>query len=136
MIFKLLFKAMLPIVAMVGIISYGMYMKGGDPAGMFRLVLGNTIQTAKSSVQNAGDALPTVGSSTSSNHKTTVYQWVDEYGVTQFGSRPPPGVAAAEKTFNNNSNVMDSVKPLPAPTTTASSSSDIDENNLPGIAGA
>ena len=121
MIFKLLFKAMLPIVAMVGIISYGMYMKGGDPAGMLKKVVGNLFQSAKSSVQNVGDSVASVGSGTSSSsNKTTVYQWVDEHGVTQFGSRPPEGVASSAKTFNNNANVMQAVKPRPTQAQTKS----------------
>lgn len=111
-IFKLLFKATVPIVCMVGIMSYGFYMKGGDPGAVFKKLIGSSIQSAKTSVQDAGDSITSVSPIKSSN-KTTVYKWVDANGVTQFGSAPPAGIAAESKTYNNNANLMAAQKPIP-----------------------
>lgn len=109
-VLKMLLKITIPIVCLVGVMSYGMYMKGGDPGALFKKLVGNSIQSAKSSVQGAGDSLQSV-SSLKSGNKTTVYKWVDENGVTQFGSAPPDGVAAQSQTYNNNANLMNAQKP-------------------------
>ncbi len=135
MIFKLLFKALVPIVAMVGLMSYGMYMKGGDPAGMFKKVLGDSIQSAKSSVQGAGDSLKSASPVAMPSSKTTVYQWVDENGVTQFGSSPPEGIVSTAKTFNNNANLM-AATPKPQPKQAAPQNiPGLDGEPMPGVAG-
>ena len=112
LVLKMLLKITIPIVCLVGVMSYGMYMRGGDPGALFAKLVGNSIQSAKSSVQGAGNSLKSASPVKSSN-KTTVYQWVDANGVTQFGSTPPEGVAAKSKTYNNNSNLMDAQPSAP-----------------------
>jgi len=125
-VLKMLLKITIPIVCLVGVMSYGMYMKGGDPGALFAKLVGNSIQSAKTSVQGAGNSIKSASPIKSSN-KTTVYQWVDEYGVTQFGSAPPEGVAAQSKTYSNNSNLMDAQKPMP------SAQAQIDSEPQPGF---
>jgi len=41
-ILKMLLKATIPVVIIAGVMSYGMYMRGGDPAGLFRQLAGNS----------------------------------------------------------------------------------------------
>jgi len=139
LILKILLKATIPLVMVVGVMSYGMYSRGGDPAALFSKLLGNSIQSAKSSVQGAGDAIQAVkpGSSSGSSNKTTVYKWVDANGVTQFGSRPPDGVAATSMTLKNNTNVMQAQKPLPDMTAEKQTQPGMgpDGEALPGVAG-
>ena len=135
LIFKIIFKAMVPIVCVVGVMSYGMYMNGGDPAAMFKKVLGNSIQSAKTSVRGAADSVQSVSPVSLPSSKTTVYQWVDANGVTQFGSAPPEGVAATAKTYNNNANLVAGVPKPVAAEPVASSATELDNENLPGVAG-
>jgi len=138
LIFKILLKATVPVVAVVGLMSYGMYMKGGDPGAMFKKLVGNSIQSAKSSVQGAGNSLQSASPVALPGSKTTVYQWVDEYGVTQFGSKPPEGVASSAKTYDNNANLMAGVpKPQAAELAPPGTAADqgLDGENLPGVAG-
>lgn len=106
LIFKILLKASIPLICMVGIMSYAMYSRGGDPAAFFGKILGNSIQSAKTSVQDAGSAITSAAPTASASNKTTVYKWVDKHGVAQFGSRPPEGVAATAMTLKNNANVV------------------------------
>jgi len=106
LILKLLLKATIPLVIIAGVVSYGLYMRGGDPAGLFKKLAGNSIQSAKSSILGAGDTLESISPVSLPGGKTTVYQWVDENGNTQFGSTPPSGIDATAKTYNNNANLM------------------------------
>jgi len=126
LVLKMLLKVTIPIVCLVGVMSYGMYMRGGDPGALVKKLVGNSIQSAKSSVQGAGDSLQSVSPVKSSN-KTTVYKWVDENGVTQFGSAPPEGVAANAQTYNNNANLMDAQKPRPSEQASGN------QNRQPGV---
>ncbi len=138
LIFKLLFKAMLPIVCVVGFLSYGYYMKGGDPGAVFAKVLDKTVQNAKSSVQGAGDSLQSVTPTTAASNKTTVYQWKDENGVTVFGQRPPEDFASETLIINNNKNVVAAQKPLapePEPQDVGAANLGPDGQPLPGVAG-
>ena len=135
MILKILFKATIPIVIMVGLMSYVMYMNGGNPGGIYAKLIGNSFQSAKSSIQGAGDSLKSASPGSKPSSKTTVYQWVDENGVTQFGSKPPEGIAASSKTFNNNANIMDAMPKPKAASYNAESIPGLDGEKLPGVAG-
>jgi len=46
LVLKLLFKACLPLVAVAGILSYGLYLKGGDPMKMWSSVASRITSTA------------------------------------------------------------------------------------------
>ncbi len=135
-IFKMLFKATIPVVIIAGVMSYGMYMRGGDPAGLFKKLVGNSVQSAKSSIQGAGDSFQSMSPVDLPNSKTTVYQWVDENGNTQFGSTPPEGIDATAKTYNNNANLMAGTPAQKQPEPNVQSPGQgPDGNPLPGVAG-
>lgn len=135
MVFKILLKATVPLVCVIGITSYGLYARGGDPGALFSKLVGNSIQSAKSSVQGAGDSLQSVSPIKSASSKTKVYKWVDEYGVTQFGSAPPEGVQATSKTYNNNANLMAAQKPVQQELEQPAAALGPDGEPLPGMAG-
>ncbi len=136
MILKLLLKATIPVVIIAGVMSYGMYMRGGDPAGLIRQLVGNSMQSAKSSIQGAGDSLGSLSPVALPGSKTTVYQWVDENGNTQFGSAPPKGINASAKTYNNNANLMAGTPAQKQPNPTEQQPNlSPDGQPLPGVAG-
>lgn len=63
LIFKLLFKACLPLAMLVGVMSYGLYLSGGDPGAVFSRVAGGAIDTLRASVrQVAGSASDSLNS--------------------------------------------------------------------------
>ncbi len=107
-VLKLLFKMAIPLILLLGLLSYGLYMRGGDPAALFGKLAGNMAQSAKSSLAGAGSALKKTASlpSGSGGSKTQVYKWVDSHGVTQFSSAPPQQGAATLLTIDNNVNTF------------------------------
>lgn len=137
MVLKILLKATVPLVCVIGITSYGMYARGGDPGALFSKLLGHSIQSAKTSVQGAGDSLQSVSPIKTAKSKTKVYKWVDEYGVTQFGSAPPEGVQSTSKTYNNNANLIAAQKPVRAQHEFDQPAAALgpDGQPLPGVAG-
>jgi len=118
LLFKLGFKAVVPIVASLGLISYMSYTQGGDPLAYARMMLGNgssgpnTLERASGSVTgtfatiydktsisidavnrhlSTGDGeQPALGAANeqNSNKGSTVYRWKDAAGNTHFGSHP------------------------------------------------
>lgn len=135
LVLKMLLKLTLSIACMVGVMSYGMHLRGGDPGALLAKIGGGAFQSVKTTAQGAGNSVK-VASKVKS--KTTVYKWVDANGVTQFGSAPPEGVAAQAKTYNNNANLMTAQKPIPveqAATGDHQSGFGPDGERLPGMAG-
>jgi len=136
MVLKILFKATIPLVMIVGVMSYGMYSRGGDPAAFFQKIVGNSVQSATSSIQGAGNSLESISPVELPGSKTTVYKWVDANGNTQFGSTPPPGVNATAKTYNNNANLMAGTPAQKSPKPSAAAPGmGPDGQPLPGVAG-
>ncbi len=101
LIFKIIFKLCVPIICMIGVTSYGVYMRGGDPGAMLGKLAESTVDRVKSSANGAGDKVkslassnPASGSGSSKTIETKVYKWTDANGVTHFGSAPPEGIAS------------------------------------------
>jgi len=138
LIFKLLFKATIPIVCVIGVMSYGFYMKGGDPGAVFAKIVDKTVQNAKSSVKSAGSSVQSAAPVKAASSKTTVYQWKDENGVTVFGERAPDDMASKTLVINNNENVVSAHKPrAPEPEAQELGAANLgpDGKPLPGMAG-
>ncbi len=100
MITRLLFKVSI-IVGVLVAVPYFIMGKGEMPdflSGLFK--------TEKKAVK-----LPENVSSVTTDEEVTVYQWVDEQGIKQFGNTPPPG-AVNVQTINlkPNTNIMKAVK--------------------------
>lgn len=149
LVLKLLFKACLPLVAVAGILSYGLYLKGGDPMKMWSSVASRITGSIGQSTANTAQSfqnLSPIGEG--SQNSTTVYSWVDANGTTHFGSQPPPGIQAKTLNINSSRNVVaptyapartpnrsisaSASTPRTVQTTSTDSGSD---ENLPGMAG-
>jgi len=63
MIAKLMLKACIPLVLVTGAVSYGHYVRGGDPAALFGGIASGALNSMKAAVTNtARDATKTVSS--------------------------------------------------------------------------
>ncbi|MCB1754563.1 MAG: DUF4124 domain-containing protein [Gammaproteobacteria bacterium] len=119
--FRLLFKAMVPVIMLIALMSYMMYLQGQDPLMPLKSVangLGGQYDEASRSVRRsltgAGDALSfDVGDEENSTQR--IYRWVDADGVTHFGTyRPAADTAYQTVKLDPGRNVMDAY-PLPLP---------------------
>ncbi len=124
LVVKLLFKACVPLIAVTGVMTYGVYLRGGDPAAMWKHVasgafgqVGATLSKAKNdAVGVAGDLASNTGLSSNSSRSgtTQVFTWKDAQGVTHFGTSAPDDAIASTVTVDPNVNV---VVPVAAPAT-------------------
>jgi hypothetical protein len=119
---KLLFKATIPFIIIAGLISYGMYSKGGDPLAMWKgFGSGVTDQLAamfskvKDDASNAADVVAdvtNVGSEGSITEKigraksTQLFTWKDANGVTNYSTIAPIDADSKKIRVNPNMNVM------------------------------
>jgi len=99
MVLKVMFKAMVPLVVVAGALSYGTYMRGGDPMATVTKIAGGAFDSMKQSGQQATEsvqALAQGGSSATVANDSQVYKWTDASGAIMFGSKPPDGVEAKQ----------------------------------------
>lgn len=113
MFFKLLFKALVPIVIVLGFLSYFQYLQGKDPLAMlmapFRGSGSATITRAEPVAEirraDASPAMQPVGEPvrdetprtlTAVSSGATVYRWRDADGNLHFGDNPPQHVQEVE----------------------------------------
>ncbi len=142
MVLKLLFKATLPLVAVVGVASYGLYFNGGDPAAIFTKIFGKSLEKATLSAKGAGSSLKSLNSSSSESTNTQLFTWKDESGVTHFSSMDPDNGTANSIRVNGNRNVVAAV-PIGQPQIEAPSANGqqqtamegLPDERLPGAAG-
>ena len=111
LVLKLLFKACVPLVALVGIMSYMLYLQGGDPGAVFSKITAGIGGKARDSVQTAGQSFDSLKSSAtpSSSSVSEVHTWVDEYGVTHYSTSAPMDRQSQTVRVNPNTNVVASV---------------------------
>ena len=119
---KLMFKAMLPLIAVAGVFSYGIYMRGGDPSLIWKKLGSGSVERAAamfSGVQN--DASRAVGALSSAaageseagkREHTEVFTWQDADGVTHYSTSAPASITARTLSVDPNVNV---VAPVQAP---------------------
>jgi len=97
---KILFKACVPLVIMVSLGSYMLYLRGGDPAAVLKHVAGGAFSQALVALREAKDdasstvqgAVGTVGGLADSDNNsasTEVFVWKDADGVTHYSNSPP-----------------------------------------------
>ena len=125
---KLLLKATFPLLIIAGLFTYGVYMKGGDPAAMWKTAgsgvvaqFGSLFSGVKedagraaatvSRVAEGGLGVATPGASSSRK----VMTWKDENGVTHFGAVAPVGVRSTTVSVNPDQNVLAPVKVTEVP---------------------
>lgn len=145
LILKLLIKATLPMLIMFGVIGYMVYLKGGDPMAMYRLVLGNIGAQSSEMGQNAQDQVSATLSqlrgvlpgddSESGSTPTILYRWVDEDGITQFTQEPPVHVEATRLSINPDTNLMQSPNRSAESLQPEQTEPGLDQEALPGIGG-
>ncbi|HBR98398.1 MAG TPA: hypothetical protein DD979_13645 [Gammaproteobacteria bacterium] len=116
--FKLLFKAMMPVIMLVGIMSYTLHLQGGDPMMPLKTVAGGIgdqlSETGRSLRDSAGNLMATEGPELINEKPASrrIYRWVDAEGVTHFGtSRPAAQVPFETVSVNPASNLMDGLRP-------------------------
>lgn len=117
LVVKMLFKACVPLVAVAGVMTYGVYLKGGDPAGLWKHVAsgafgkaGDMFTQAKSDATGLAGNLSGNGSafgeSMTKSGSTEVFTWKDASGVTHFGTLAPADISAKKITVDPNVNVI------------------------------
>lgn len=135
---KLLFKASLPLIALAGVFTYGVYMRGGDPAAMWAGVASKGIAQVSSLFSgvrdDAGRAVGAVSSTLGSSgsvgsEQTHVFTWQDAEGVTHYSTTAPEDIEAKTVTVNPNVNILAPVRaPLRQP---QSGETDVSTAGLP-----
>jgi hypothetical protein len=117
---KLLLKAMVPLILVAGVFSYGVYMRGGDPSVMWKSVAVSGVDRVAgifSGVQDdASRAVDALSSNASADatagklERSEVYTWQDADGVTHYSTSVPSSVTAQTVIVDPNVNVLAPVK--------------------------
>ncbi len=148
LIAKLMFRACVPLILLAGVLTYGFYLRGGDPGALWKGIAGKASDQAASLFSNMGDdasraagaltrgAAAATGTETE-NGLTTVYTWKDASGVTHYSSAEPAGVSATSVSVDPDANVL---APVAAPPRTSGLDSGAEptgepDGQLPGVAG-
>jgi len=96
LVLKFAFKACLPVLAMVGIMSYMYYLQGGDPKAVLTKVTGGIFGQARDSMNQAGRSLDSISLDSlkpgGESSVREVHTWVDANGVTHYEYTAPAGV--------------------------------------------
>lgn len=103
---KLIFKCVSMVLIFVGISNYMMYlMTGKSPFAGMKLPSLSFDSASLGVATDSLKGLSPVGG------KDTIYKWVDEHGVTQYTSEPPPEtVAMTQLELDENTNVIQGLK--------------------------
>jgi len=119
---KLLFKATVPLIAVAGVFSYGVYMRGGDPSVMWQSLASGSVERVAglfSGVQkDASRAVGTLSSAVADSdgagkpERTQVFTWQDAQGITHYSTSAPASGVARTVTVDPNVNI---VAPVRAP---------------------
>jgi len=107
---KLLFKAMVPLVLMIGVMSYGVHLRGGDPLAILQGIgsgIGGRVmasaESAADDVRNgARDGAGAIGvlSAQGADGRSRVFSWQDADGVTHYSTEAPDQGATAVRTLS------------------------------------
>ncbi len=106
LVLKILFKATLPVVAVAGVMSYMMYLNGGDPKAVLAKVFGGMAGQARESMQQAGRSMDSLKPASEQSAISTVHTWVDANGVTHYSNTAPVNVESTTMRVNANANVV------------------------------
>lgn len=101
LVLKILLKATIPLALMIGVTSYSLYLRGGDPMAMLSKVTGGAgdsistmVSSVKASTQSTLVAAKTTLTAESGNSggSQTLYRWVDADGSPHYSNVKPHGV--------------------------------------------
>ncbi len=111
LVFKLLFKAMIPLCIIFGIMSYLTYLNGGNPVAVFEGIGGNMMAKFNGIGESVGQLPEEVSENLKGGDKQTVYKWQDASGAWHYGEAPPDNAASLrEVTLRPNENIVQSLK--------------------------
>ena len=101
----------MPLTAVVGVMSYMLYLQGGDPGAVFSKITAGIGVKARDSVQQASQSFDSLKSNAvpSSSTISEVHTWVDEYGVTHYSTSAPVNGLSEMVRLHPNANVVASV---------------------------
>ena len=138
---KIAVRATLPLMMVLGAVSYTLYLRGGDPlallssvgggasaqvSAMFASVkstMGTTLAAAQSTLPAAADA---------SDGNQTLYRWTDASGSPHYSNVKPVGVGEIDVVkVDPNQNLLQAVKGTTAERTAQQAA----DPSLPGAAG-
>lgn len=149
MVVKILFKISLPLVAIAGVLTYGVYLRGGDPGALWnsvaqrglgqfdKLFAGVQTDTSRAVGALANSATAMTGS-VEPGGRTQVFTWKDASGITHYSTSQPEGIVAGTISVDPNVNVLAPVRaPEPESGTGALRTAVPGEQGgeLPGVAG-
>jgi len=154
---KLLLKATVPLLLVLGVLSYGHYLRGGDPGALWKGVadsgasrfLGALNGTLDGAKRGAGAAVSSMRSDSvvETAEKSEVFTWQDADGVTHFSQTAPVGVTTRTVIVDPSVNVLAPVRQTESETASVrdtsgyvrdadTGSDDLREiGGMPGIAG-
>lgn len=128
LVLKLLLKCMIPLALLVGTLSYGVYLRGGDPFSIVRSVGGGLIgnlggqvaalgDSASDGVARAGAVLGGDDSASGATPSDRVFTWKDADGVTHFATEAPVDGRAQAIYVDPDVNVLTPVRAPASPST-------------------
>ena len=118
---KLLFKALASLVLVLGVLSYGHYLRGGDPGFLWKNITSTGAQRVVGVLNGSLDGLKRgAGASVAALRsgvggdeaagKAVIFTWQDADGVTHFSQTAPSGVTSRTVTIDSNVNVLAPVR--------------------------
>ena len=123
---RMFFRALVPLVIVVGVGFYALYLQGLDPVALLKAPIAQG-GMAHRSTGAVGPSQPAGGTRElrTSGSTTTVYRWRGPDGSVQFGDRPPVGaVGLASLEIDPDANLIQGIDvPAPAGGSAASDSS-------------
>lgn len=143
LVLKILFKATIPLLMVVGVTSYSLYLRGGDPLALASKVTGGAGESISNMVSSVKDstrstlvaAKSTLTSDDSgSGGSETLYRWVDADGSPHYSNVKPEGVRELSVVkVDPNQNVLNA--PATGKATPADNPESAAAMALPGAAG-
>lgn len=135
LVFKLLLKACVPLLLVVGTVSYGTYLRGGDPGAVIARV-GDGL-SARFAELGAGARDDIVRASNGvTGASTTVRRWTDADGTVHYSNAPDAPVDARIVQVDPRTNVIIAVRPPPPQPPSSAAALPASRPDTPGAGGA
>ena len=110
LVVRLLFKAMIPLTIVFGVMFYLMYLNGQDPTMVFR-GFGQRILSTFSNMGESVTSVPDKVEATVAGDARTFYKWQDNSGAWFYGEDPPAGALSVTAiTLRLTDNVVPAFK--------------------------
>lgn len=116
---KLLLKAIVPMLILVGILNYSMAVRGGDPIAHWKGIAENALASVQNGASNAASSLNGVkddllsvdlAATSLDSSNTKVYSWKDEHGMMHYSTSKPAGIEAQSQTYDSQANIVQAFK--------------------------